>query len=238
MNVLVIPDVHLKPWMFERAEEIMKRGTAERAVCLMDIPDDWNQEYNLELYRDTFDAAITFAKKYPDTLWCYGNHDLSYLWNKRESGYSPAAAYTVAKKLDELACALPEGNEIRYVQKIDQVLFCHGGILDYFVRNAVPEASYDDVDEVVRTLNGLSWEYMWNNFSPIWYRPQESAERMYKPKELLQVVGHTPVERISREWNVLSCDVFSTHRDGTPVGTEEFLVVDTESWEYEGVKGR
>ena len=135
MKVLVIPDVHLKPWMFERAEEIMKKKMAERAVCLMDIPDDWNQEYNLELYRDTFDAAIAFAKKYPDTLWCYGNHDLSYLWNKRESGYSPAAAYTVAKKLDELACALPEGNEIRYVQKIDQVLFCHGGILDYFVRN-------------------------------------------------------------------------------------------------------
>ena len=66
MKVLVIPDVHLKPWMFERAEEIMKKKMAERAVCLMDIPDDWNQEYNLELYRDTFDAAITFAKKYPD----------------------------------------------------------------------------------------------------------------------------------------------------------------------------
>ncbi len=44
MKVLVIPDVHLKPWMFERAEEIMKKGMAERAVCLMDIPDDWNQE--------------------------------------------------------------------------------------------------------------------------------------------------------------------------------------------------
>ena len=123
----------------------------------MDIPDDWNQEYNLELYRDTFDAAIAFVKKYPDTLWCYGNHDLSYLWDKRESGYSPAAAYTVAKKLDELACALPKGNEIRYVQKIDQVVSADGGILDYFVRNAVPAANYDDVDEVVRRLNGLSW---------------------------------------------------------------------------------
>ena len=51
MKVLVILDVHLKPWMFERAEEIMKKKMAERAVCLMDIPDDWNQEYNLELYR-------------------------------------------------------------------------------------------------------------------------------------------------------------------------------------------
>ena len=73
MKVLVIPDVHLKPWMFERADKIMEQGAAERAVCLMDIPDDWNQEYNLELYKETFDAAIAFAKKYPETLWAYGN---------------------------------------------------------------------------------------------------------------------------------------------------------------------
>ena len=64
----------------------------------MDIPDDWNQEYNLELYNETFDAAIAFANKYPDMLWTYGNYDLCYLWDDRESGYSPAAAYTVVKK--------------------------------------------------------------------------------------------------------------------------------------------
>ena len=59
---------------------------------LMDIPDDWNREYDIELYAQTFDAAISFAKEFPDTLWCYGNHDLCYLWNERESGYSRAAA--------------------------------------------------------------------------------------------------------------------------------------------------
>ena len=58
LKVLVIPDVHLKPWMFERAAEIMKTGVAEKAVCLMDIPDEWNQELNLDLYMQTFDAAI------------------------------------------------------------------------------------------------------------------------------------------------------------------------------------
>ena len=147
MKVLVIPDVHLKPWMFERADKIMEQDAAERAVCLMDIPDDWNQEYNLELYMETFDAAIAFAKKYPETLWVYGNHDLSYIWNEPESGYSPAAAYTVAMKLDELAGVLPEGNEIRYIQKIDNVLFCHGGLRDYFVKKTVLEEKYHDVDE-------------------------------------------------------------------------------------------
>ena len=147
MKVLVIPDVHLKPWMFERADKIMEQDAAERAVCLMDIPDDWNQEYNLELYMETFDAAIAFAKKYPETLWAYGNHDLSYIWNEPESGYSPAAAYIVVMKLDELAGVLLEGNEIRYIQKIDNVLFCHGGLRDYFVKKTVLEEKYHDVDE-------------------------------------------------------------------------------------------
>ncbi len=67
MKVLVIPDVHLKSWMFERASELMKEGKAEKTVCLMDIPDDWRQQFNLDLYVNTFDAAIAFAGKYPDT---------------------------------------------------------------------------------------------------------------------------------------------------------------------------
>ena len=41
MRALVIPDVHLKPYMFAEAAERMRRGVADRAVCLMDIPDDW-----------------------------------------------------------------------------------------------------------------------------------------------------------------------------------------------------
>ena len=61
---------------------------------------------------------------------------------------------------------------------------------------------------------------------------------MYGDDKILQVVGHTPVEKIYREGNVISCDVFSTYRDGRAIGTEEFLVVDTESWEYGGVKAK
>ena len=50
MKALVIPDVHLKPYMFKKAAEWMRKGVADRAVCLMDIPDDWNREYDIELY--------------------------------------------------------------------------------------------------------------------------------------------------------------------------------------------
>ena len=77
---------------------------------------------------------------------------------------------------------------------------------------------------------------MWNQASPIWLRPQNSRMRLYKPRKLLQVVGHTPMTEITREGNVISCDVFSTYRDGRPIGTQEFLLLDTQSWEYRGVK--
>lgn len=41
MKVLVIPDCHLKPWMFAQADTIMKKGIADKAVCLMDLADDF-----------------------------------------------------------------------------------------------------------------------------------------------------------------------------------------------------
>ena len=65
MKALVIPDVHLKPYMFKEAAEWMRKGVADRAVCLMDIPDDWNREYDIELYAQTFDAAISLQRNSP-----------------------------------------------------------------------------------------------------------------------------------------------------------------------------
>ena len=60
---------------------------------------------------------------------------------------------------------------------------------------------------------------------------------MYKPRQLLQVVGHTPVEQITRNGNVVSCDVFSTNRNREPIGSQEFLLIDTETWDYKGIQG-
>ena len=95
MRILVIPDIHLKTWIFDRAEDILKASKADQAVCLMDIPDDWDMEFQTEMYKETFDRAIEFSRTYPDTLWCYGNHDVSYPWGRLETGYSPYAERTV-----------------------------------------------------------------------------------------------------------------------------------------------
>lgn|GEM_PF-123200 len=238
MKVLVIPDVHLKPDMFEQAASLMRREIAERAVCLMDIPDDWGKEYEIELYTKTFDAAISFAKEYPDTYFCYGNHDLSYVWGMMESGYSSYAAGVVRQKLKELEDVLAKAdNPPQYIQRIDNVIFCHGGLLDYFVRETVPARERNNLGEVINRINALNSDKMWNDASPIWFRPQYSKGKRYGEETILQVVGHTPVEKIERRGNVLSCDVFSTYRDGRPIGTREFLLLDTCTWEYTGIAG-
>jgi len=48
MRVLVISDIHLKTWIFDR--------------------------------------AIAFVVDHPDTLWCYGNHDVNYPCVSRSKG--------------------------------------------------------------------------------------------------------------------------------------------------------
>ncbi len=236
MKILVIPDVHLKPWMFDRAKEIMDTRAAEKAVCLMDIPDDWGQEYNLGLYEDTFDAAIRFQKTLPDTLWCYGNHDLSYEWLQYESGFSSMAIPVVNEKLSALRRALPDKSQMAYIHRIDDVLFLHGGLTHAFVKYYASDVEYDDTDAVIEKINCLGRDEMWDDASPLWLRPQFYYEKMYKEACILQVVGHTPVEEIDRIGNVISCDLFSTYRTGDPIGTQEFLLIDTATWDYKGIK--
>lgn len=235
MRVLIIPDVHLKPWMFERTSDLLNENVAEKAVCLMDIADDWNKEFDIALYAESYDAAIGFAKKYPDTLWCYGNHDLSYLWRRRETGYSPMMIDLVNFKINELKRTLPDLNQIAYIHRLDNVLFSHGGLNDYFVRVNISSSIYDDVDEVVKKINEMGPREMWDDVSPIWYRPQMYPGEMYRECDLLQVVGHTPVERPVREKNVISTDVFSTFQ-GEAIGTEEFTIIDTEDCTFERIR--
>ena len=89
---------------------------------------------------------------------------------------------------------------------------------------------------VVDTINGFSCGEMWQDASPIWCRPQYYKGRLYKPRKLLQVVGHTPVGGITRKGNLISCDVFSTDSVGKPIGTQEFMVIDTVAWDYQSIR--
>lgn len=235
MKALVIPDIHLKPWLFDRAEKILNEGKAELAVCLMDIPDDWGMELSVEQYRDTFDRAISFAEAYPETLWCYGNHDVSYPWGKLETGYSPYAERTVISKLDELKDSLQKKSQIAFIHRIDNVLFMHGGLTAEYVGRLNPELLNADIDDVLEAANSASDKYMWNDESPLWFRPQYKEIDAFRREHFIQVVGHTPVKNIYEKNGFISTDVFSTYSDGRQIGESAMIIIDTETRKYEKV---
>ena len=63
MNVLVIPDIHLKTWLFDKAEAILKEGKADMVVCLMDIPDDWDMELRIRIVTEPRESITWHLKK-------------------------------------------------------------------------------------------------------------------------------------------------------------------------------
>ena len=236
MRILVIPDVHLKTWMFDRAEDILKADKADRVVCLMDMPDDWNMAFQIEMYRNIYDRAIEFAKTYPDTLWCYGNHDLSYPWGMLETGYSPYAERTVLSKLEELENSLKDPSQIAIMHRIDNVLFSHGGLTVDFLRWLDEDLLECDIDEVVAAVNDAAQKYLWNDESPLWLRPQHRNVNVFRNDIYTQVVGHTPVEEIFEKDGIISTDVFSTYHDGTQIGESAMIVIDSETRKYKKIK--
>lgn len=238
MKVLVIPDIHLKTWIFDRAKEILQAGKADRAVCLMDMPDDWHMEFQIKRYEKIFDRAIAFVADYPDTLWCYGNHDISYLWGKLESGYSPYAERTVISKFKEFENSLRKPARINIMQRIDNVLFSHGGLTAEFIKWLDEDLMDADIDDVLTAVNNASQDELWNDESPLWLRPQDKTRKTFRADIYKQVVGHTPVEKIFEKDGIISTDVFSTHRDGTQIGESAMIVIDSETGAYEKIEVR
>lgn len=234
-KVLIIPDVHLKPWIFSKAVDIMENTDCENAVILGDIVDDWGCENNYDLYEETLNVAISFAKRYPYSYWCYGNHDLSYIWSQYDhTGFSILAYDMICDKFEELKDALSPHENIGIIHRLNNTLFSHAGLSRTFVEKQLPQV-VDDIDYIIETINKYGYAELWNDDSPIWVRPQygKLEIEMY-PDNLLQVVGHTPVKDVLVQKNLITVDTFSTTRNGIPIGNEKFIWVDTieKRWGY------
>ena len=137
-----------------------------------------------------------------------------------------AGAKIARQKMEELLRVIPDGN-LAIIHRVDNVLFSHAGLSDYFVYVGVPEEKRDDVDGVVDMINKMSPGSLWHELSPLWLRPQRSPKSLYKPDEFTQVVGHTPVKEILTQEGLISCDVFAEEYDGSPYGRREFPIIDT-----------
>ena len=232
-KVFIIPDVHLKPWMFDKASNLIDKGSYDAVVMLGDLADDWGQEKNKALYNQTFDAAISFVKEHQNTFFCYGNHDISYVWEMPESGYSWSMQPLVVERLKELKETFLLGN-VGFVHCIDGVLFSHAGITESFTIEQFDLGGDISLDHMISRINkGVDKRQLWRDDSPLWARPQYGKMRLCSDR-VFQVVGHTPVSVPLLERNLLTLDTFSTYSNGIPIGDQRFAWIDTvkKNWRY------
>ena len=227
-RVLVIPDVHLKPWIFDMADRV-DENSYDDIVILGDLVDDWGKGNDLDAYNETLDRAAEFGKEHDQSLWCYGNHDVSYLWDAMESGYSVQARITVIEGITRLERVLEE--RYRFVHKIDDVLFSHAGLTESFVFQTCGY-HMKEIEDILASINRMGKQELWRDNSPIWARPQVDFYRMFRDDLFYQVVGHTPVEEPLDLGGVLTLDLFSTYSNGDPYGNQKIYIVDTETRKY------
>ena len=217
--------------MFEKASDILSENQYDAVVLLGDLVDDWGKGQNIPLYKETFDAAINFVKEHQETYWCYGNHDVSYIWYAMETGFSCLARDTVVEGIERLKEVMKPGH-VGYIHRFDKTLFCHGGLTESFVTQ---HFGYEevDIDSIISKVNTMGKEELWKDNSPLWARPQGGAMRLFE-QDYFQVVGHTPMMTAVQEGSLLSLDNFSTYRDGNPYGDQRFVLVDTveNTWEF------
>lgn len=236
-QVLIISDVHLHPVIFDKAEKILESGQADFAIQMGDLVDDWGEEFNFQLYTRTLGRAIMFHTKFPNTLWCLGNHDYGYFnpyMGVRESGHSRSAEGIVGKMLKDME---DDGARQQVAHIVDNVIFTHAGLTADWVNMRIKKLGYKTnkptKEGVLFAINHASPEELWQENSPIWARPQIDEYEMWQPT-MLQVVGHTPVRTITEDNNILSTDTHSTYSNGAPIGDQSFAIVDTEkgTWKY------
>ena len=139
-------------------------------------------------------------------------------------------------KLEELENRLKSPVQINIMHRIDNVLFSHGGLTADFLGWLNKDLLDADIEEVIAAVNDAPHDYLWNDESPLWFRPQYETREIFRADIYKQVVGHTPVERIFEKDGIISTDVFSTYRDGRQIGESAMMVIDSETGKYEKIE--
>ena len=141
-----------------------------------------------------------------------------------------------ATRGEELENSLKSPAQINIMHRIDNVLFSHGGLTADFLRWLNKDLLDADIEEVIAAVNDAPHDYLWNDESPLWFRPQYETREIFRADIYKQVVGHTPVERIFEKDGIISTDVFSTYRDGRQIGESAMMVIDSETGKYEKIE--
>jgi len=217
-KVLVIPDTHLKPKMFDLADKIVSEYKVDYVIQLGDNFDDFYC-YE-EQYKEHLGRMVAFKYEHPETVWLYGNHEMSYILGRPVTGNTFwGEKYSNLYKRDF---------NPKFVHIDNNIVFSHAGVFQEFLdREGIKD---DNPTSLIDKINNIDSKQFWLDDSPLWARYRYDTylqiPKIFKEKEILQITGHTPTEDIETIDSVISTDVFSTNW-GKKYGSEQMIIVDT-----------
>jgi hypothetical protein len=162
MRTIVIGDCHGHPHLISNALDHANYDF-DRLIFAGDFLDIGSKPH---------ECVTLLEENRADMLW--GNHELAVVLGKR---IVPQDGVSWSFRDYLLSGAF----RVSAVQ--DGVLITHAGLSRFYCRACIGRS----VQEISDILNAVSFEDLWDNDSPVWFRPNEKT--VY---QISQVAGHTP----------------------------------------------
>lgn len=201
MRTLVLGDTHGHPtW-----KKVMDKEVFDKVVMLGDYVDSFTIEPK-KIADNLLDIINTKEVLKDKMVLIYGNHDHSYYYGEKCSGWNIVGQHMYCPLLQDMM----NENMFELIHIQDDILLSHAGVSTYWLTKVVGLS--DVKDATIEYMKGLPLEFdalNWNMLtgyngygdtisqSPIWIRPHSLLKD--KLDGYRQIVGHThfrtPVEQ-------------------------------------------
>lgn len=243
-RTLFVGDLHAKPDLLPLIGNTARRHEADRIILLGDICDDWNLSNNMQTaWVERFTQWVLDESKEREIIPLLGNHDIPYWMNSGSNSFdmvrlmAPGFKPGAYRKVHELLHQLP----FRIAWSDGKMVASHAGFtrpwMDKYLDVDYHRLSPIRLVELTNRMGGHAYSLA-NRFyyeigrsrggssrspSPVWADLLELTRQ--GDDCLIQIVGHTPVDTITRVADCWFCDTFSTTSDGRRIGDGSMLLM-------------
>lgn len=211
MKTLIVPDCHLKHELFETVKRLHRQHQFDEIVFLGDYFDEWHQNTNAKLYRQTIADMKDMHKNYP-CVFLVGNHDVPYMTIQYQHYSTPLQ--DIQFEIFKLFEAIPW----KIIYETQGWTISHAGLSTWF----------DDTVFQTPTQQGLR-AWLQSDTSPLWIRPQALQEYPH-PDHQKQIVGHTPVPYVTTRktgnHTIVYTNTWSLTPSMTPIGDKSLIMIE------------
>lgn len=208
MKTLVLGDTHgHNSW-----RDVIMRESFDKVVFLGDYVDSFS--LNPSVIAENLKELIKLKEQLRDRLvLIYGNHDHSYLFGERCSGWNRIGHWMYKPLLDEMW-----GAKMFELTHLDgNIIYSHAGVSDYWMHEVAQLESVADINFEKVRINLLDWNTLkgYDGYgdtisqSPIWIRPKSLLKS--KVDGYRQIVGHTHFRTPVEEQGIYFNDMMPHH---------------------------